>query len=470
MTSHYLPGFSATDSPYRAFRECRSGVNDETPHEIPMTTIVDKDGSILFETEFGALLQTIVRQNDVAALEQYLAKAPLAIGSGEEPPKYDDVFSIAAQSGSVDVLRILLERYSVSTTQTTLLQKRGLLLLHVASDCGQPQVVQFLLDNYPAYADIHVRDESGYTAIGSAASLDGSGHFDFVWERESPDRSEQVMDLLLDRGASASDVVLRPRSWGERPEIICDTVLTLAARWARPQLIQRLIDGGADAQAKTSHADFSWEDNTENDIGDATAVFTSSLFANVDAIKVLLDCRGPGIDISDMVSCRDSQGRLPLHWAARKLIPDEIRRIPASKLRENAQRIMGTLELLLEANPSTINIQDNKGNTPLHYAAQHYGQLGKEHNEIFKFLCDRGADASLRNKKRETPLHSLCCRTSGGLPIDVAAITILLEHSAKTTDADRDGNTPLHQMVSTLHNLEAAEFLVSHDADVSAKN
>ncbi|KAM5345950.1 hypothetical protein ACJ41O_011811 [Fusarium nematophilum] len=469
MASQSQPG---TDSPYLTFRQRPDyGGDDGSRPNIPMT-IVDKDRTVLFETEMLGLLKQIIRQNDVVALEQYLAKRPVPMCRQDGLPGYGDVFSMAAQSGSVHVLRALLEHSATDSTQSNPFEELGFVLLNVAAASAQPDVVRFLLDNEPAYADIHARDPSGYTAIGSAASLDGCGLTDLsAWQRESLDRSEKTMSLLLDRGACASDVVFLPwnrRHGDEASNVIRDTVLTLAARWASSELMQRLIDGGANVHAKARHNDCFLD--AENDDLGVTALCTSSMHSNFDAIKVLLDRRGAGVDIADMVSSRDSRGSLPLHWAARNPLYEEIRLTPTSRLAEMVQRIISTMELLLESNPATINIQDDHGNTPLHYASKNYGTLGKEHTDIFKVLCDRGADASLLNNKRQTPLHTLCYCENGGMPIDAAAIAILLEHGAKATDADDAGNTPLHHAARNLDNLDAVDFLLAHGADVTTRN
>lgn len=139
---------------------------------------------------------------------------------------------------------------------------------------------------------------------------------------------------------------------------------------------------------------------------------------------------------------------------------------------DHSQRIVKTIELLLLKNPKVINVQDNEGNTPLHYAAEQYGDQGQEFTKIFTALCDRGADASLRNNRGETPLHSLCSRPHSWEPLDAAAIALMLEHGARTTDTGKVGNTTLHYAAMHLHNLEAVQFLLGHGnaADSWLKN
>jgi len=55
--------------------------------------------------------------------------------------------------------------------------------------------------------------------------------------------------------------------------------------------------------------------------------------------------------------------------------------------------------LLLSNNNAGINLQDNDGDTPLHWAASN------DHEAIVKLLLDKGANANLQNNDGETPLQ-----------------------------------------------------------------
>lgn len=66
-------------------------------------------------------------------------------------------------------------------------------------------------------------------------------------------------------------------------------------------------------------------------------------------------------------------------------------------------------------------------------------------------------------------MHSLCSY-DGGLPIDIAALEVLLGHGARVIDSDDNGNTPLHLAVKNLENLDAIGFLLDHGADIGAMN
>lgn len=444
-------------------------------NESPPITVTDKDGTTLYETELGDLLDKIVVHNDVAALQQYLAKAPLVPCQNDPEdglPGPLDVFWRAAQYGSVDALRMLMEHYTANAnTEQDILQslaKCECLPLNAACEAAQLEAVQLLLDER-AYVDIHARDSRRDTAIGAAAGLGFYGDIEPELQRKVYRQGEKVIRLLLDRGARASDVVLLSRdSPYETSDVPCDTVLTLAARWASAGLMRRLIDEGADVHAKTHHHYRFLHEEGDDEYRGVTALFTASLYGNVDAVKVLLD-RGTGTEAVE-VSHGDSKGGLPLHWAVRCQFDAEMRQMESSMLQERVDRIIATIQVLLERDATTINAQDHGGNTALHHAARYYGQTGKEHTAVLKLLCDRGADASLRNKRGETPLHMLCRPIEDGFPIERDAMALLLDRGARATDGDLLGSTPLHHVAGNLCQVDAARYLLDRGADACARN
>ncbi|KAI1039635.1 hypothetical protein LB505_008361 [Fusarium chuoi] len=202
---------------------------------------------------------------------------------------------------------------------------------------------------------------------------------------------------------------------------------------------------------------------------DVTIISTISRCADVDALKVLLECASKVSDVGAAVSYRDSWGSMPLHWACQVSMDEDPREVSEMVMEEKVQRIITTLSLFLDCSPETINEKDKYGNTPLHYAVKTYSNYGQEHTAIVQYLCGRGADSSILNEDGETALHNLYSH-DGGLPIDTAAIQISLDHGAKVTDTDNDGNTPLHLTGKNLENLEAIAFLLDHGADIRAKN
>ncbi|EWY84236.1 hypothetical protein FOYG_13996 [Fusarium oxysporum NRRL 32931] len=101
-----------------------------------------------------------------------------------------------------------------------------------------------------------------------------------------------------------------------------------------------------------------------------------------------------------------------------------------------------TIELLASLDPTAINVQDNDGNTPLHYAARSLGRHNMLYIPVLQLLCDRGGDASMRINNGETPLHTLFRLYNDDTshtnqdPIDIAAISILLAYGASSTETE----------------------------------
>ncbi|KAF5603863.1 ankyrin [Fusarium pseudocircinatum] len=451
-------------SPYEALRHRQQSVEPEIPN--PSTdypTLLDIDGSTLCEQQFYRLRTAIIERNDTMTLKEYLQSAPWAVKRGHALGMYYDPFIVAARHGSLDALKMLLDHYSafIKPVGRTDLDGRCYRVLNIAAHCGHLEIVKLLFDHPLLQADIH-HNYNGYTPIMGAA--------DACYCKDNLDKKEAVINFLLDRGARASDAEYMWRYYldpitgeGAQKQMPIMTALNFAAEWAGAALIRRLIESGADPHMKLM------EDKEFTVRTGVTIISTASRCANVEALKVLLDRSRKVGDVADAVSYRDSWGGMPLHWACQVTMDQEPREMTIEVMGEKLQRIITTVDLLLGCNPETVDTQDMYGNTPLHYAAKTYSNCRREYAAIFQFLSDRGADASILNKKGETALHCLC-HDNRGWPIDTSAIEILLGHGAKVTDTDDKGNTPLHLAVKNLDNLDAIMFLLDHGADISAKS
>ena len=78
-----------------------------------------------------------------------------------------------------------------------------------------------------------------------------------------------------------------------------------------------------------------------------------------------------------------------------------------------------------------VNIQDDDGWTPLHYAHA-YNSV-----DCVKILLDSGAKKDIQDNNGETPLHHGC------LFNNAECVKLLILNGAKTDIADNQGNTPL---------------------------
>jgi ankyrin repeat protein len=429
------------------------------------------DGSVLYENEHYRLLETIVDLDDVETLERYLNIAPRAIPSiwdirYENLSLYEvcNYYLLAAVRGNLRVLQMLLARSTkpVDPTEQIRFKKRGVEMMNYAARWGCFEIVKFLLDSQAFNTSIHDLDYLGYTALASAADIYGTRDSDPLRREEVfPENNEAVMHLLLDRGAHASDIILPPNN----RQGTSDTVLTLAAQWAGRDLIKRLIDCGADIHACIIQDP--WMERRPSGwdyISDVNALFVACKHANLAGVKTLLECCNSA-DI-DLVCYRDGRGSLPLHWAARNHLHEEARDIP---IEERVQNITQVIEILLDIAPSTINTQDHDGNTPLHYVAEFFSRQGEQHTAIFEFLCSRGADSSIRNKKGKTPLHTLFS-SNRFIEAGTGVIPVLISYGAEANDVDDAGNTSLHTAARNLLHLGAVSSLLEQGADAALRD
>ncbi|KAJ6149608.1 hypothetical protein N7471_000807 [Penicillium samsonianum] len=464
----------------------------EEAWETPETALHNTDGARLYETDGRALLHKIIELNDVPRLKQYISvySPPLEIKTRENV----DPLCVAAATGRTDAPRVLVDYYNTEPTKVPLHQ-RMVSLLTLACKDAHIETARFILDYQPALRLAHVDDSYGDEALLAAARSLTSLPIDGVridtpcdydeWMNNRISRGEQLIHLHLDKGASAQAVeppitqvwvtrlpsgsYAEKHSDDERP-LQPSTVLGLASSRASCALVKRLIDHGANPHAKqqyqhnpgsTFYSEFVFP-------LDVTAIHISSMFWNMKAVQALHDYHDS--DITEPLSCLDSNGRLPLHWAAagpgsfESRLPDD----------EINSRLTSTFKLLLSGYPgnSNVNAPDNQGESALHYAVRAHACCGgsKHFNDLVMFLLENGADASVVDINGQTVLHKLAARCMAGEPIDTTLIGILLLHGVKMNQQDSDGNTALHLMARNLRQTQAAKFLLSRGADVSLTN
>ncbi len=119
---------------------------------------------------------------------------------------------------------------------------------------------------------------------------------------------------------------------------------------------------------------------------------------------------------------------------------------------------MDTVRLLLERDPGLIEIPDDSGNTPLHFAVA-YGQP-----DIARFLIEKGAPIDAQNQEEFTPLRYASVRNQH------EAARALLEAGADTEIPDDYGRTPLLICARETGDVEMARLLLDHGANVNAKD
>ncbi len=137
------------------------------------------------------------------------------------------------------------------------------------------------------------------------------------------------------------------------------------------------------------------------------------------------------------IDLEDSKGERPLHQAA-----------------SNGH---GDITLLLIEHQASIHAQSHSGATPLHCAAS------RGHLQIVRLLIDKGAIIGTRDGNRWTPLH---LAVSNG---HRAIAALLLDHGADVQARDISGAAPLHRAAENGHH-ECMQLLVEQGAQLDARN
>lgn len=450
--------------PYRNFDEEAHGVG-----------VVDDDGAVLYEEPYDSLLNTIVRHNDVAKLAQYLENNAHAT-QGHVEVYYWDPFYIAAESGSTAALDLLLKHYDAHLTDTGMipLEKRQFRLLNVACLNARVETALFLLDTRPVLASLHTRDDSCMGRDNCETPLLSTAYsFTYCALGVEEDdlaicaqraRAEELMNQLLNRGASARDALTSLLDEKQ----ISDTVLSLAISRASYGLVKRLIADGADAHAKIMHQiDLFSHQSGEEIVQDVTPLHLGSLHANFYGIQALFDHRGDKATVGEMVLASDSAGRLPLHWAAQGAHGPEYRyMLPRNEI---VTHTVNTIKLLLTIDQDTINARDHKGYNALWYAVSSFRVGFDQYLNVPKTLLEYGADGNMRDQDGQNMLHLLAFMQNGEV-IDPAIIERLVAHGAKIDDIDIRGNIALNQMAINLRQVEAVQAFLRCGASMRVKN
>ncbi|KAF4768625.1 hypothetical protein HAV15_002322 [Penicillium sp. str.  len=359
----------------------------------------------------------------------------------------DTLFS-AASYGSPETLRILLG-----------LNPNFHLLLD-ACGAANIDVVRFILDSHDdpenplplGSVDLHQRDDPGDTPILAAAGsliypdedadeAEDEGLDRNEWIRNRITRSHQLINFLLDRGCSATDVNpplpndLSP--WGNQVQ---DSVIGLSVSTGTGPLIQRLLDSGADIYLKHQHLHHPrvplQSSTTDTHTHDVTTLHLTSLFYNSDAVKLLLNHQNHKANGNpDLTSSCDSDGRFPLHWAASgsaesdcRLLDKQLKITETFDCSSTTILLVSTLLTKLDPRPCTMLLEATLGAVAPRY-------------------------------------HS-----HQGDPINTTLLESILSHGANINHTENNGKTALHVFAQNLRQFSAAKFLIEHGADFRARN
>ncbi|RDD34548.1 ankyrin repeat domain-containing protein [Wolbachia endosymbiont of Cylisticus convexus] len=154
------------------------------------------------------------------------------------------------------------------------------------------------------------------------------------------------------------------------------------------------------------------------------------------------------------VNIRDNEGKAPLHYAV--IIPGQNTWIVERLLNKGAE----------------INIQDNEGKTPLHLAASDivssFWGTKETKEENVKMLLDKGAEVNIQDNEGRTPLH-LAVSTPGQ---SIWMAERLLNKGVEVDIRDNEGKTPFHLAASCSNSLckYFVEMLLKNGAEINIRD
>ncbi|CAI5774729.1 [ADP-ribose] polymerase tankyrase-2 isoform X3 [Podarcis lilfordi] len=298
----------------------------------------------------GHSLLHAARESDAARVKKHLS---LETVNFKHPQTHETALHCAAASPYPKRKQIceLLLRKGANINEKT---KDFLTPLHVAAEKGHNDVVEVVVKHE---AKVNALDNLGQTSLHRAAHC---GHL-------------QTCRLLLSSGCDPSIVSLQG----------------FTASQMGNESVQQLLQEGVPLG------------NSEAD----RQLLEAAKAGDVDTVKKLCTVQS--------VNCRDIEGRqsTPLHFAA-------------------GYNRVSVVEYLLQ-HGADVHAKDKGGLVPLHNACS-YG-----HYEVAELLVKHGAVVNVADLWKFTPLHEAAAK--GKYEI----CKLLLQHGADPTKKNRDGNTPL---------------------------
>ena len=323
-----------------------------------------------------------------------------------------------------EVITALLE-WGADIDAQNALGMTPLLMAHFAG----PEIVALLLGSHPE------------EICGSTLCNDEFWH----------DASLQGVIDELERGANLSEI----NGNGMSP-------LHLAAQYSSPEIVELLLDHGADINARVN----SPEDAFQESNGSTPLHLAVQHNANPGVTAALLE-RGADVRIQNANWVTPLQLASDAHPDVLALLLERYPDLNKSEMLRTAATYdnIAVARVLLEKGADVdYRWPDHPLATPLHCAIVYAG------HEMVRLLLEHGADPSVKNNLGMTPLHFVA-DGGGEYPTgSVALMAVLLEYGADVNAvAHADGATPLHYAVH-FKEPDAVTLLLEHGAAVNVRN
>ena len=262
------------------------------------------------------------------------------------------------------------------------------------------------------------------------------------------------------------------------PEHVCKedensySILHLAAGFSNPQVIQSLIDKGANPNAENPYygitplffavnnaqLENTWilikngaNINIRENIYQTSPLHFSSNNGNVDIMELLLQ---EGAEINVM-SDYDREGRRVSYLLPKIYLADVTFHIPiiGTPLHIAAKKENFAIVKLLVDNQAKTDLENQNGHTPLDVA------LKANNRKIIEFLLENGADP-----KKGGAIH-----IAVNINRDLEIVKKLVKYGADILIEDRYNNTLLHYVANN-GDLDILIYLINKGLDINAQN
>jgi ankyrin repeat protein len=291
----------------------------------------------------------------------------------------------AVRSGDLEKVKTLLQGHGDWLNSPDQNQKTP---LHLALESGHAHIAKYLIEQG---ADINLKDKDKASPLHNAAYLG----------------KLEIVDLLLKKGATSLN---EGNFRGQTP-------LHFACEGGHPEVAARLLDAGADIEAR--------------DMIGRTPLMTTAMSRNMEVVKVLLK-RGADINAT-------------------------AKRGPATYTTLTVAAMYGFDDLVDLLIDKGAVISKDTLETTLGLAVQ------GGHPRLFGYVRKNGLD--LASLKEKDPGLVFPAAAGGSAEI----IKTLIDHGFALDQKDKDGWTPLH-VAAVEGNIKMLEFLIGEGLDKDARN
>lgn len=320
----------------------------------------------------------------------------------------------------------------------TLLNRK---LLKQSEKGNTKQVLALLTEG----ADVNATDDEGWVPLTTALSMD----------------HQETAEALIKAGANVNDVP-RNSNFDDMPLMIAarkgflstielmleagadvnastndgTSALMYAASRGHTAVVQRLIAAGADIHARNS----------------TDCALSCAIYQGRKEVADILRAAGAYLNLEEAAAC--GQQELVARLLAEGANPNDGAAIVRASFAENEEIVR-----MLVAAGADVNVQDDEGNTALHYAVRW------ELDKIARFLLiECNADADIENDEEETPFDLAVYVENSDM------VHLFLENrKINVNKAGFCGTTPLQRAVES-NDIELVKLFLNYGAKVDVKD